>query len=156
MRSSPKTEIAELFAQTAGRSIFAVAKKLEAGKLILDVACGGRAFWFDKQNPLVLFVDKEIRKPRIVGRGKDARVRQCLPDKVMDFRNLDLLDNQFHLVVFDPPHLHSLGKNSYTAQTYGRLDPETWRDDIKRGFSECFRVLRPNGILIFKCKEIHK
>ncbi len=122
-------------------------------KKILDVCCGGRIFWFDKTNSDVLFVDREVRQPRIVGKGKDARVRQCLPDKVMDFRKLDLPDNTFSLVVFDPPHFTSLGENSYTAQTYGRLDPKTWQADIRQGFSECFRVLKPDGILVFKWNE---
>ena len=27
-------------------------------KLRLDACCGSRMFWFDKQNPNVLFVDK--------------------------------------------------------------------------------------------------
>lgn len=43
-------------------------------------------FWFDQNNPDVLFVDKRVVQPRIVGKGKDARVRKVLPDKVMDFR----------------------------------------------------------------------
>ena len=122
-------------------------------KEILDVCCGGRMFWFDKKNPNVLFVDKRTTQPHIVGNGKDARVRSCLPDKVMDFRKLDLPDNQFSLVVFDPPHFTSLGENSYTAQTYGRLDPKTWKQDLAKGFKECFRVLKPNGVLIFKWNE---
>ena len=31
---------------------------MENGKLILDACCGSRMFWFDKHNPLALFVDK--------------------------------------------------------------------------------------------------
>lgn len=31
---------------------------MESDKLILDACCGSRMFWFDKHNPLVLFVDK--------------------------------------------------------------------------------------------------
>lgn len=122
-------------------------------KKILDVCCGGRMFWFDKKNPNVLFVDREVRQPRIVGKGKHGRIRSCLPDKVMDFRKLELPDNQFSLVVFDPPHLSKLGENSYTAQTYGRLNPITWRNDLAKGFGECFRVLKPDGVLIFKWNE---
>lgn len=120
--------------------------------LILDACCGGRQFWFDKENPDVLFVDRRVMKPTVIGSGKDARVRKCLPDKVMDFRNLDLPDETFRLVVFDPPHLF-LGENSFMAQSYGRLDKQTWKDDLRRGFSECFRVLKDEGILIFKWNE---
>ncbi len=120
--------------------------------LILDPCCGGRQFWFDKSNPDVLFCDVRVMEPKVVGSGKDARVRKCLPDRVMDFRNMDLPDETFRLVVFDPPHLF-LGENSFMAQSYGRLDKQTWKDDLRRGFAECFRVLKDEGILIFKWNE---
>lgn len=29
----------------------------------------------------------------------------------------------------------------------------TWQDDLRAGFSEAFRVLRPHGVLIFKWSE---
>ena len=121
-------------------------------KPILDACCGGRMFWFDRENPNVLFADKRVMEPTIVGHGKDARVRKCLPDKIMDFRNMDVADETFNLVVFDPPHLF-LGENSHMAKTYGSLNKDTWRDDIRAGFSECFRVLKTNGTLIFKWNE---
>lgn len=38
------------------------------------------------------------------------------------------------------------------AKKYGRLFP-SWRDDIRQGFKECFRVLEPYGVLIFKWNE---
>lgn len=120
---------------------------------ILDVCCGGRAFWFDKKHPDALFVDKRVMSPRVVGIGRNARTRSCLPDKVMDFRALELPDNTFNLVVFDPPHLKTLGQNSYTAAMYGVLDKENWKDDLKKGFAECFRVLKQDGVLIFKWCE---
>ena len=28
-----------------------------------------------------------------------------------------------------------------------------WREELRRGFAECFRVLRPDGVLIFKWCE---
>jgi len=110
-------------------------------------------FWFDKKHPNVLYVDKRVTQPFTLGKGKDKRLRSCLPDRVMDFRKLDLPTGQFSLVVFDPPHFTSLGAKSYTAQTYGRLDRKTWRKDLTKGFAECFRVLKPDGVLIFKWNE---
>jgi len=65
---------------------------------------------------------------------------------------MDFDDNVFRLVVFDPPHLF-LGENSFMRASYGSLDKKTWKRDLKRGFSECFRVLKNEGILIFKCNE---
>ncbi|MFA6314966.1 MAG: class I SAM-dependent methyltransferase [Candidatus Paceibacterota bacterium] len=120
---------------------------------ILDACCGGRTFWFDKKHPDTLFVDKRVMQPRTIGNGKNARTRRCLPDKVMDFRNLEFSDNTFSLVVFDPPHLKTLGANSYMAAMYGVLDKDTWQEDLKKGFAECFRVLKPDGVLIFKWCE---
>jgi len=122
-------------------------------KKILDVCCGGRMFWFDKNNPDVLFVDNRVVDPMSVGKGRNARQFSVAPDKVMDFRNLDLPDNSFSLVVFDPPHLKRAGPQSYMAMKYGKLDPKTWREDLTKGFAECFRVLKPDGILIFKWNE---
>ena len=121
-------------------------------KKILDACCGGRAFWFDKENPNVLFIDQRVMEPTIVGNGKNARIRKFLPDKVMDFRKMDIDNNSFKLVVFDPPHLF-VGKNSFTAKIYGKLEKKTWKDDLRKGFSECFRVLMSDGILIFKWNE---
>jgi SAM-dependent methyltransferase len=121
-------------------------------KQILDVCCGGRAFWFDKENENTLFVDRRVMQPKIVGIGEHGRIRKCLPDKVMDFRKLDLPDESFRLVVFDPPHLF-VGENSFMAQVYGRLEKDTWREDLRKGFAECFRVLKNEGVLIFKWHE---
>lgn len=122
-------------------------------KLILDACCGGRTFWFDKTHPNALYVDERVMKPTIVGKGKDARIRKVLPDKVMDFRKLDLKAKTFSMVVFDPPHLKTLGRKSYMAHMYGVLDKNNWREDLRKGFSECFRVLKDEGILIFKWSE---
>ena len=122
-------------------------------KKILDVACGGRMFWFNKAHPDTLYVDIREEK-HFISRGNhgvDNRHRAILPDQVMDFRKLDLPDNTFSLVVFDPPHL-KLGRNSYFAQIYGSLE-DTWQEDLKLGFAECFRVLKPDGVLIFKWNE---
>lgn len=109
-------------------------------------------FWFDKEQPDTLFVDNRPAETFTTGLGIHKRTRRIRPDQIMDFRSLDLPDNQFYLVVFDPPHLSKLGDKSFTAKTYGKLG-ENWRDDITKGFSECFRVLKPNGTLIFKWCE---
>lgn len=123
-------------------------------KKILDACCGGRMFWSDKHHPDTLYIDNRVMEPETVGHGIHQWTRSCEPDVVMDFRNMDLPDNSFALVVFDPPHLF-LGKNSHTAKVYGSLDKETWQDDLTKGFAECFRVLKPDGVLIFKWHEFN-
>jgi 23S rRNA G2069 N7-methylase RlmK/C1962 C5-methylase RlmI len=71
----------------------------------------------------------------------------------MDFRDLPFADGAFKLVVFDPPHLKRAGAASWMRAKYGALDIDTWQDDIRKGFSECFRVLSADGVLIFKWNE---
>lgn len=117
-------------------------------KTILDVCCGGKMFWFDKTNLDTLFVDN--RQEDII--LCDGRTYAISPDKIADFRNLPFDDESFRLVVFDPPHLFRVGKKSWLAQKYGRLT-DTWRDDLSKGFAECFRVLKRDGVLIFKWNE---
>jgi SAM-dependent methyltransferase len=122
-------------------------------KKILDVCCGPKYFWFDKNNENVLFVDKRKMSPRMVGKGQNARRVEVDPDQIEDFRELSFKDNTFSLVVFDPPHFNSLGDNSFMGLKYGILDKENWKDDLQKGFSECFRVLKSDGVLIFKWNE---
>lgn len=122
-------------------------------KIILDACCGGRIFWFNKNHPNVLYIDNRIVQPYIVGKGKNARIFSCLPDRKMDFRKMKIKSNTFSLVVFDPPHFVSAGKTGYMGQKYGSLDPKMWREDIRKGFTECFRVLKKGGVLVFKWNE---
>lgn len=113
--------------------------------------CGSRMFWFDKHNPLVLFVDK--RSETLTAKDKDRiRTIDVKPDVIADFTNLPFEDNSFYMVVFDPPHLKTLGETSWMAKKYGKL-PKDWKSLIHDGFIECMRVLKPNGTLIFKWNE---
>jgi ubiquinone/menaquinone biosynthesis C-methylase UbiE len=115
---------------------------------VLDVCCGSRMFHFDKENPLVTYGDIRTERHTLC----DGRELIVNPDVTMDFRCLNYQDNTFSVVVFDPPHLVKLGEKSWMAKKYGILS-ESWKVDIKSGFSECFRVLKPNGVLIFKWNE---
>jgi len=119
-------------------------------KFILDACCGGRMSWFNKRHPNCLYVDERVA---LKGHRKQRPNHSVEPDMIMDFRKLELKDNSFKLVVFDPPHLKTLGNTSDFRKMYGGLNPETWRDDIKQGFDECWRVLDNYGVLIFKWNE---
>lgn len=114
------------------------------GKCILDACCGSRMFWFNRKHPGVVFMDcRELEDTLCDGRKLVIR-----PDVVGDFREMPFADGLFRLVVFDPPHLLRAGENSWLAKKYGRLSKESWRDDLRCGFAECFRVLRPHGVLV--------
>jgi len=115
---------------------------------ILDVCCGSRMFWFDRDNPSVVFCDSRQLDTTLC----DGRKLRVAPDVVADFTKLPFKDNSFDLVVFDPPHLRSLGDKSWMAKKYGKLGIG-WEEMIRGGFSECFRVLRGAGILIFKWND---
>lgn len=117
-------------------------------KKILDVCCGSRMFWFDKNHPDVLYQDIRSEE-HILCDGRKLEIR---PDVVADFRDMPYEDESFKLVVFDPPHLLKAGEQSWLAKKYGLLS-ENWKEDIRQGFKECFRVLELNGILIFKWNE---
>jgi len=118
---------------------------------ILDPCCGGRMMYFDKEDQRVLFGDIRQEEHYFKDREK-MRYLEVKPDIKMDFTNIPFPEKSFRLVVFDPPHLMRAGKNSWLAKKYGKLG-EDWREDLKKGFAECFRVLEDGGILIFKWNE---
>jgi ubiquinone/menaquinone biosynthesis C-methylase UbiE len=125
-----------------------------ASKKILDACCGSRMFWFDKNNPEVLFMDKrnETLTAKDSSSKKGIRTIAVNPDVVADFTDMPFSNDSFQMVVFDPPHLKTLGETSWMAKKYGKL-PSNWKEVISKGFDECMRVLKPNGTLIFKWNE---
>lgn len=115
---------------------------------VLDPCCGSRMFWFDRNNPDVVFGDIRYESHTLY----DGRKLEVAPDVMLDFICLPFEDASFHLIVFDPPHLDNVGPNGWQGLKYGKL-PKDWRDSLSKGFQECFRVLAPNGTLIFKWNE---
>ncbi len=121
--------------------------------LVLDVCCSTKGFWFDVQYPNAIYCDKrseivEIKPRKAYPNGGSFEVR---PDIQCSFTALPFASDMFSIVVFDPPHA-SFGKTSYQRPYYGSLDGN-WREMLRDGFSECFRVLKPEGVLIFKWNE---
>ena len=117
---------------------------------VLDPASGSRMFYFDKEDDRVLFGD--IRSEQHV--LCDGRALNINPDAIVDFRSLPFPDESFRVVVFDPPHLVNAGPKSWQAAKYGQLSKDSWRQDLTAGFAECFRVLKHEGVLIFKWAEV--
>lgn len=124
-------------------------------KKILDVTCGSRSIWFEKNNPYAIYCDKRKETYYNVWKsGGGVSGRECVidPDIVCDFTNLPFPDNWFSLVVFDPPHLIRAKETAWLVKKYSKLD-ENWPQMIHDGFAECMRVLKPDGVLIFKWSE---
>lgn len=129
---------------------------MSADARVLDACCGPRSMWFDPNNDDVVFGDCRSETVEVTdrshGRADGKRILVIDPDVVMDFRALPFADATFALVAFDPPHIKRAGPRSWMAARYGKLS-DSWRDDLAAGFRECFRVLRPDGVLVFKWNE---
>lgn len=111
-------------------------------KIILDATAGFRMMWFNKHHPNAIYLDERA---------------ECKPDIIGDFRKLQQFqDEEFRLIVFDPPHVIKHNINGHIQHHFGVLQPETWQSDVKRGLTECLRVLKPYGVLIFKWSETDK
>lgn len=123
--------------------------------LVLDPCCGSRMMWFDKTDSRAIFGDRRSETITVTDRThKDDGTRTLTiePDTLMDFRALPFPDGRFRLIAFDPPHLERAGPRSWLAAKYGKLS-DNWREDLRAGFAECFRVLEPHGVLVFKWNE---
>ena len=107
-------------------------------------------FWFDKKHPNALYLDNRVLPELTFSNRQKFKVA---PDKVMDFRKLKIKTGSYSLVVFDPPHLVRAGMNGWMTKKYGCLTKASWREDLRKGFAECFRVLKPDGVLVFKWNE---
>ena len=108
-------------------------------------------FYFDKKDDRVLFCDNRQLKT-ILCDGRDYEIN---PEVLADFTALPFEDDTFSLVVFDPPHLLHNTESEITGWQqikYGALTGD-WKSELRKGFSECFRVLKPDGVLIFKWNE---
>lgn len=112
--------------------------------------------WHDPDNPDVIFGDIRHETLTVTDRSRGnksgTRTVRIEPDTLIDFRALPYSDGVFKLAVFDPPHLVQAGPRSWLAAKYGKLS-EDWREDLRQGFSECLRVLEPDGVLVFKWNE---
>lgn len=112
-------------------------------------------FWFDRRDPRALFIDRrrethaiDVGTPGTVGRSPIV----IEPDQVADFTDMPFADESFHLVVFDPPHIERKQALGAVTRKFGVLNGD-WREMLRMGFSECFRVLKPHGTLVFKWGE---
>ncbi|MCI9292047.1 MAG: hypothetical protein HFF02_01925 [Erysipelotrichaceae bacterium] len=83
---------------------------------ILDACCGSRMFYFNKNN-LVYFNDIRDYSDTLY----DDRKLGNYPDTRWDFRSFPILDNSYHMVVLDLPHLIKVRESSWLAKKYGKL-----------------------------------
>jgi len=120
-------------------------------KKVLDVCCSVKGMWFNKQDQRALFMDKR-KETHIDTYPCGTKTNIIDPDIVGDFTDMPFEDESFYHIVFDPPHIVSNSESQITKK-YGKLEGD-WREMLRQGFKECFRVLKPNGTLIFKWSEV--
>ena len=68
--------------------------------------------------------------------------------------------DKFDMILFDPPHfIRDKKENNDIAllNRYGFLYYDEWKQTLQKGIDELFRVLKPNGVFVFKwaIKEDH-
>lgn len=117
-------------------------------KKILDMTCGARTIWFNKNHPAAVYCDKRREDFELYfGKARTSlHAVHVQPDVQCDFTALPFEDNTFSLVVFDPPHLTGAKETAWLVKKYGKLD-DTWPQMLHDGFAEGMRVL------IFKWSE---
>lgn len=145
-------QLSEDSGRTTGLAVTALV--LPPGAAVLDACCGSRMFWFDRADPRAIYLDKRRETHELPDKSSRGGKRSLVvaPDVVADFTALPYADESFALVVFDPPHFVRNGAKGWVGLKYGTLKGD-WRDELRRGFAECFRVLKDEGTLIFKWNE---
>lgn len=105
---------------------------------ILDLSAGNRAIWFDKENPLAVFLDKRA---------------ECNPTFVCDTTKIpDAVGRDFNLVVFDPPH-ENFGANGHMSRRYGHSTRDQIRATISGTSREAHRVTSSGALMAFKWND---
>lgn len=118
-------------------------------KIILDACCGGRMFWFEKEDKDTVFMDIRSEPNGTIKSEPNWCVK---PDLLASYTDIPFNDNTFNLVVWDIPH--KLKKDTgIITKKYGFLG-ENWENDVSLGFNEIMRVLKPKGVLCFKYNDL--
>jgi len=117
--------------------------------------------WYQKNCPLVTYMDKRKGDFSFIHKRNGIRKQtvKVNPDIQADWtKELPFEDESFDMVVFDPPHIIRNKKNdkSFMQHQYGTLTVENYRQDLRKGFSELFRVLKENGTLILKWCDLDR
>ena len=130
---------------------------------ILDATAGNRSIWKTKESSYVIWIDIE----------KELEFK---PDRFLDCTQTDFPNNYFHTIVFDPPHLFGVKKNTTIFSTpskersdknwpqHKRRYPRYYGSDkyktktdllnfVYRSQKEFYRIIMCGGLLWIKWNE---
>lgn len=119
------------------------------GKVLADLCSGHRSIWWDKEHPDCIYMDIREEEPGTIKLQPNWCVK---PDVIGDYRDMFFLDETFHLIVWDIPHILE-ATSGIMLKKYGKLGSQ-WRKDCTDGFKEVWRVLKPHGVLLFKYNDL--
>lgn len=128
------------------------------GKIDADVTYGAGALWRQMREPQLKF-DIAPREPRFRPTLR-FDIKTGRPGVIpADCRNLPLKDKSLKSIMLDPPFISGSAATRKSTplivkKGYGIFpDPEIMYKFFAAAMRECFRVLRPRGVLIFKCQD---
>ena len=123
---------------------------------VLELGCGNGKLWLKNKEKIETDLNitlSDFSKSMIKSAKNNLKeINMDFQYKEINAEKIPYKDETFHLVIFDPPHLLRAGEESYLKLKYGRLTAD-WKEDIKKGLAECWRVLKTNGTMIFKWNE---
>lgn len=122
-------------------------KKMDE-KWILDACCGGRHMWIEKNFEEAVFMDIRSVESGTIELQPNWNVS---PDIIASYLDMPFDDETFRLVIWDIPHAINL--KGIMGMKYGELG-DKWKEELPVGFAECMRVLKKQGVLIFKFNDV--
>ena len=118
---------------------------------ILDSTASNRSMWYQKDNPYTVFMDQRYEKANFAG-----EIINVSPNVIARWQNLPFKNDSFDMVIFDPPHIfrNEGAKPGGMSKKYGVFYRNNWREIVRIGATELFRVLKQHGTFILKWSEI--
>lgn len=127
---------------------------MNENKFILDACCGGKYMWYNKNHPNTIYMDIREEEKGFIEREPNFCIK---PDIIADFRSLpkEITKRKYKLITWDIPHFKMKKISGNMSKAFGRLEPETWKEDINKGFNQLWDILEDYGIILLKFSNYH-
>lgn len=122
---------------------------------ILQIHNGGNDIELDPMYNKGMFYKSLLNKPKL--RYDLLADKMGYDAQVGDATNLDLASGSIQSIILDPPFMfgtHGQTKNNRINKRYTMFDTFEQLENCYKGIlKEAYRILKPNGLLIFKCQD---